>query len=95
MDKAKDLVKWFFKDDKGKYAIIAPPNLPLMLIIIGYVMTTLIHTGPIYHLFSALQHGAVFLWSYLEIRYGESPFRRALGAVVMIAFLYGTITNAT
>lgn len=92
MPKEKNKLKWFFQDKDGKYAVVALPNLPLALIIISFIMTTLVHDGPVYNLFNMVQHGAVFLWSYLEIRYGESPFRRVLGAVVMAIFLYGAIT---
>lgn len=94
MSKEKNKLKWFFQDKDGKYVIASPPNLPLIIIIIGFAVTTIIHEGPVYNLFSMVQHGALFLWSYLEIRYGESPFRRVLGVIVMGMFLYGAITGS-
>jgi hypothetical protein len=88
MEKAKKAIRWFLQDDDGNYAIISLPNAPLIIMIVSYIVTMIVHDGPVYGLFSTMLHGATFLWSYLEIRQGASPFRRILGAAVMAMVLY-------
>ncbi len=90
----KNKLKWFFQDKTDKYVIGAPPNSPLLIVVISYLMTLIFESGPWNQLFAAVQHGAIFLWSYLEIRYGESPFRRVLGAIIMVVFLYGATASS-
>jgi hypothetical protein len=90
----KNKLKWFLQDDKGNYAIVSLPNLPLYIIIFSYIGMMVFRSGTLYHLFDATESGAIFLWSYLEIRNGKSPFRRVLGAVVLIVFLYNAAISA-
>lgn len=65
-----------FQDNTGKYVIGQPPNVPLILIGLSYILQWFIKSGPIHNVIAGVGQGAVFLWAYLEIRYGESPFRR-------------------
>lgn len=46
-----------------------------------------IKRGLWHDLFAALAFGTIFMWSWMEIRSGVSPFRRVLGAGVMAAAL--------
>ena len=85
MIKQQSWIDQIFQDNTGKYVIYQPPNLPIYLIIIGFLGELLVAAGPFHQMFSLLSFGAVFLWSYLEIRFGESLFRRVLGGAIMIA----------
>lgn len=81
------ITRILFQDNTGKYAIAQPPNMPVYIIIISYLVTKIVGSGPVNQLFEAINAGAVFLWAYLEIVYGESVLRRILGVIVMILFL--------
>lgn len=72
-----------FQDATGKYVIAQPPNIPVYLMLFGVIGSRAVASGPTHDAFELLFFGAAFLWSYLEIRFGESGFRRILGAVVM------------
>lgn len=81
-----------FQDNTGKYVLYQAPNFPVYLIIIGFLGERLVAAGPFHEMFSLLSFGAVFLWSYLEIRFGESLFRRVLGSVIMLATFLTRLT---
>lgn len=86
----KSLLDLIFKDHTGKYAVAQAPNLPLYIILFSWLLAA-ISTGHLHNLANAISHGAVFLWAYLEIRYGDSLFRRLLGAAVMIMSLWSQL----
>lgn len=46
-----------------------------------------------HQLFELTTFGFIFHWAYLEITQGESPFRRVLGAGVMVWLLATTTAN--
>jgi len=87
--KAKRFLKYFFQDNTGKYAVAQPPNVPVYIIIITYLLLRVVPAGSMHGVLEAINSGAVFLWAYLEIVYGESLFRRILGVIVMTVFLIG------
>ena len=76
--------KLLFQDNTGKYIIGQPPNLPVYIMLIGIIGSHIVTTGKGYSFFELLFFGAAFLWSYLEIRFGEAGIRRIMGVVVMI-----------
>ena len=80
--------KLFFQDNTGKYAVAQPPNIPVYIIIVSYLLGRIVTTGPWHDVVEAVNSGAIFLWAYLEIMYGESVFRRVLGAGVMLLFSF-------
>lgn len=78
------MLKKFFQDNTGKYVIGQPPNFALILIACGALGSALFKSGRISVFSELLFFGSAFLWGYLELRYGESIFRRVLGAIVLI-----------
>jgi hypothetical protein len=78
-----------FRNQHGQIVLWQTPNVPLW----GWIASTVLgiifkHTS----LHSGLQNAGkafLFTWSYLEIRTGESMFRRILGAIVMAGIVYG------
>jgi hypothetical protein len=76
--------KSFFKDKSGKIVVWQNLNLPIILWAGATLMSKLIKTGSLHSLFSIIAFGWVFTWAWLEITQGASPFRRMLGAIVMI-----------
>lgn len=81
--------KRFFQDENGRYVVMQWPNGPAYLSMASAVLARISRGTGSHQLFEYTTFGAMFLWSYLEITQGESPFRRVLGAGVM-AWLLGT-----
>lgn len=90
---AMKIHKLLFQDNTGKYIVGQPPNIPVYLIIGSFLLSQLTQHLPIHRLFETTLSGSIFLWSYLEITYGESLFRRILGGLVMLLLLGRSISN--
>jgi len=80
----------FFKDKKGKLAIVQQPNI-LIILWAGLSVLSKVVDGQISNGISALAAGVLIFWAYLEITDGDSMFRRVLGVVVALFSLYGII----
>lgn len=76
----------FLSDRQGRIVVAQPPNLPL-LAWAGFALAAWATPGRWSGYFDFLGGAALVTWAYLEIRYGDSPFRRVLGAVVLAAVL--------
>jgi len=81
----KNLARWLFQDDTGKYVIGQPPNLPIYLMLVGFIVSWVASGGIVNTAADLLFFGAAFTWSYLEIGFGDSKIRRILGAIVLVA----------
>ena len=79
----KDLKKYLFQDETGKYVVGQAPNV-LVYIAVVAMFGRYITSGVVSEYFDLLFFGAAFAWSYLEIRFGESMFRRIVGGVVLV-----------
>lgn len=77
------LKKLLFQDNTGKYVVAQPPNLPVYIMLVGILGSHMIASGKVYIFFDLIFFGAAFLWSYLEIRFGEAGIRRVMGAIIM------------
>jgi hypothetical protein len=77
------MLKEFFTDKKGKFAVAQPPNIPLILWAV-FSLIAYFSEDNIKNVFSFLAHASLLAWAYFELTSGSSPFRRALGLVVMI-----------
>lgn len=82
------MIKKFFTNKQGKYAVVQWPNPPLYLWLIS---TAIAHfsEGKLHDGFSSLATAAIFTWAYLEITAGESQFRKVLGIIVLASATYG------
>lgn len=74
----------FFKDENGRVVIAQWPNPPLWTAVAAFLLRYLPFPWA-----GALSFWGVLLalsyWSYLEIRYGDSGFRRLLGLAVALS----------
>lgn len=86
-----NIMQKLFQDNTGKYIIAQPPNVPVYIILLAWLAKSVITSGAGHDLAAFIMHAAVFLWAYLEIMYGESPFRRTLGVTVMLGLLYSVV----
>jgi hypothetical protein len=89
-----DSLKRFFQDENGQYVVAQWPNVPAYLAFASLLLTRMSAGTDLYRLFERITFGTIFLWSYLEITQGESPFRRVLGAGVMTWLLGTTAARA-
>jgi hypothetical protein len=77
----------FFKSSEGEVVIVQRPNLLIIAWLIVQVLLFL-KIGPSSP-FRALATAMLFTWAYMEIDQGKSPFRRCLGAVIMVVIVTG------
>jgi hypothetical protein len=84
----KNAVDWLFKNrETGEITIWQWPNIPLWAFIAASVLAALVKNGSAHGVFSVLAAIALVVWAVLEIMKGVNPFRRGLGAVVLIGMI--------
>lgn len=84
----KNAVDWLFKSrETGKITIAQRPNIPLWGFIAASVLAALVKNGSAHTVFSVISAIALAAWAVLEIAKGVNPFRRALGAVVLLGMI--------
>jgi len=84
MDKRKTFLDKCFKDKNNQLVLAQKLNIPLALGLTCTLLAYLFSKGTIHSLFQTLAFGALFTWSYLEIRSGVNYFRQALGVLVFV-----------
>ncbi len=77
------IVEKIFRDKDGKVVIWQWPNIPLWSWILFSVLAMVIKRGKPHTGFHLLAESSIFTWAYLELRHGESLFRRILGGLVL------------
>ena len=79
---------WWFRDADGHLTVWQPPNpalgVWLVTLVLGRFDLSAAHTAAV----DGVRHGALVVWSLDEVLRGASPFRRVLGAVVLVGQLY-------
>jgi hypothetical protein len=85
-------IQSFFENEKGELKVIQPPNALLSLWLVLQLVNAVLFqfAQPVIHSFSSL---LLFTWSYNELRQGESPFRKALGGVVLLAVIFNALSR--
>jgi hypothetical protein len=77
-------VRWLFEDrSTGRIVVFQWPNIPLWIWIISGVVGLVVSAGWI----SVVGTVALAVWAVLEIWKGVNPFRRGLGAIVLLGIL--------
>lgn len=84
MTNFKLLVKRFFKDKDGKWAILEFPNTILMIWLVIIVANMVITDAEIRKSLGQLGSAVLFAWAYIELTKGSSYFRQTLGGLVLI-----------
>ena len=78
---------WWFRSKDGRLVLWQPPNPALLVwftaLIVGRFSMTPEHDRTV----AGIQHGALLVWALDELLRGSSPFRRVLGAMVLIGQL--------
>lgn len=91
MDKLHKAKKQLLQDNTGKYVVGQSPNTLIYIMAVGFV-GQLLSKGVVNTFFDLLFFGAAFAWGYLEIRFGESLFRRILGGFILVLIFSSRLT---
>lgn len=80
-------VGWFFRNpDTGEVVVAQWPNLPLWVFLAATAVRLLFHPdGTAGTVVSVVSTTALVVWALIEIAVGSSPFRRVLGALVLLS----------
>jgi hypothetical protein len=78
--------RFFRNADTGQWAIVQLPNVPLAIFLVATIVRRVVHPHGAGGT-AVTVVGAVSLawWAVDEIARGDSPFRRVLGAVVLLS----------
>ncbi len=75
---------WWFRSSDGTSTLWQFPN-PALSVWIGAVLLGMFHLSSTHTTtVDGIRHGALLVWSLDELVRGASPFRRTLGAVVLV-----------
>ena len=89
----QQFLQWFFRNRQtGAITIAQAPNPALWIVIVGSVLVWTWH--PLGRLDGALEivvKGGLFVWAIDEVLRGVNPWRRCLGAVVLVYELTATM----
>lgn len=80
----------FFRDRDGHLVLWQFPNLPLLVGLAATAARSLLE-GRAHRFVDLLAFGALFVWAWLEIFEGVTPFRRLLGAVVLVGLFVNRV----
>ena len=77
-------IRRFFEDRHGRIVLWQWPNLPLWTWAAATLCARILEGRP-HDVAALIAFGALFTWAWLELFAGVSPFRRMIGAVVIVA----------
>ncbi|MDT7539486.1 MAG: hypothetical protein QOI82_3071 [Actinomycetota bacterium] len=84
------LSRFFRNPETGDVVVAQPPNPPLLVWLAATLIRLVFHPhGALGTALTVIAAVSLVVWSLLEIARGESPFRRVLGAVVLVAIVLG------
>lgn len=90
----RGLVDWIFRDRKtGRIVIAQFPNIPLAVWIVATVLGLVTH-GTIHTIVRILGSLALAIWAGTEIISSVNPWRRFLGAAVLVGLAVSVWINA-
>ena len=83
----------FFRNPKtGEVVVAQVPNPPLLVWLAATLVRLVFHPhGGVGTALSVVGTLSLFIWSVLAIARGDSPFRRVLGAVVLLTVGVGLL----
>jgi hypothetical protein len=88
------LSRFFRNPETGEVVVAQMPNLPLWGFIAATAVRLVLHPhGTTGRAVSIVGTVSLVVWAALEITRGDSPFRRVLGGVVLVATLIGLLTR--
>lgn len=76
---------WWFRSSDGSLTLAQWPNAALWVWIVALVLGRFDLSATHATAVDGVRHGALLVWALDEVVRGASPFRRVLGAVVLVA----------
>jgi hypothetical protein len=91
--RVREAISWFFSDpETGRVVIAQWPNLPLWAFLAATAVRLIASpSGTAGTVVTAVGSISLAVWAVLEVARGDSPFRRVLGGVVLVAIVIGTV----
>lgn len=86
-------VKNFFTDSSGSIVIWQTPNALLSGWFVFAVIARIVTSGFWHQLATVFGFVCITIWAMQETTQGASPFRRVLGALILIASVWSKLTN--
>jgi hypothetical protein len=88
------VVRFFTNPETGRLVVAQAPNGPLVVFLAATAIRILADPeGRAGTVVSVVGSAALLVWAGLEIARGDSPFRRVLGTVVLVATLAGLLSR--
>jgi hypothetical protein len=80
------VIDWFFRNRRtGEITIAQAPNLPLVVFMVAWGLRWLLSpTGWLLRALGLVAVGAITFWAVDEVVRGVNPWRRTLGAAVLV-----------
>jgi hypothetical protein len=86
------LSRFFRNPDSGDVVVMQPPNAPLLVWLAASALRWVFSPdGTFGTALAVIGTVSLVIWSLLEIARGDSPFRRALGALVLVGTILGLL----
>ena len=84
---------WWFRDSDGRLTLWQLPNPALCVWLVAVVLGRFDLSATHATAVDGVRHGALLVWALDEVVRGASPFRRLLGAVVLVAQLVSLVSG--
>jgi hypothetical protein len=92
MPKLPTPLRTFITDKHNHVVLWQRPNTPLIVWFVFAVLSRLLH-GNLRTGVRFISHAAIIIWAALEVYSGASPFRRVLGAIVLLLAIVPLIAS--
>jgi hypothetical protein len=81
------VVDWFFRNRRtGEITVAQAPNLPIIVFFVAWVLRWLLSpAGIVLRALDVVVVGSLAWWAVDELFRGVNPWRRTLGAIVLLA----------
>jgi len=84
--------RFFRNPDTGELVVVQMPNIPLWTFLAATAVRMLLRPhGAAGTALSIVSSASLAVWAVAEIARGASPFRRVLGAVVLVGMVVGLV----
>ena len=89
------MVSWLFRHRRtGEITIVQAPNAPLVLWLVATLIKVIFNvSGRLGTALTVFAIGELIIWAGDEVIRGVNPFRRAVGAVVLVVIAVGIATR--
>jgi hypothetical protein len=95
MQELKRLAAKLFRSKDRQIVLLQAPNAALATYIVAIIIGRFLPPGNWLQAERAVAYGVLFTWAWMEIFSGVNYFRRALGAVVLVTMVFGTLMTSS